>query len=96
MARVYRKTTLEARALVSDGGKPYLLSERRRALLRSQHEADLTAEAVPESVEEVFSLSGKEPIIDCIRATDAGYVITTGDFNEVVVGQDQLSELLAD
>ena len=96
MARVYRKTTLEARALVSDDGKPYLLSERRRALLRSQHEPDLTAEAVPESVEEVFQLGGKEPIIDCIRATDAGYVITTGDFNEVVVGQDQLSELLAD
>ena len=99
MARIYRRTNLDARALVADDGRAYQLSTQRRAWLQEQHAADLAAGGanhVPPG--EPYTLSGKEPIIDCIRKLDdeAGYIVTTGDFRETELTPDQFRALLDD
>jgi len=99
MARIYRTTNLDARALVADDGRAYQLSSRRRGWLQEQHAADLAASRAEQPPPgEPFTLSGQEPIIDCIRKLDdgSGYLVTTGDFRETELSPEQFHELLDD
>lgn len=98
MVRIHRKTNGDARALVSEEGRAYALSPKRRELLRSQLGESWTAPATGPDASDPYALSGTEPIIDCIRKVDdqAGYVVTTGDFRELTLTPDEIRSLLGD
>lgn len=102
MVKVYRATQTDARVLVSNEGRAYLLSGQRRSMfarrvLPGLQGIDPDVEAL-EGTRKGYVFREDEPTITNIQPLEAGsgYRVTTTDGAEILISPGQAKVLLDD